>query len=140
MTARRWYAGGNVAVGSAWASTPLGALVAESSSEDVPAEGMVARVEVDLSSLVGATALTCFLTYDEDGRAWFSPSTPSGATQTISPDPSGDNTYGGAVFSFGQPFVRRGDSLVVWLKLDAGTGTAAVRVVGETGQPFSRTA
>lgn len=117
-----------------WITAALGAVEGDAATEGCPTRGWILGLDVRLSAISGAGAVTFYLSEDEDGKKLLSPHSPSGATQSVSLA-KGSMTEGGVSwFLSRKTFVC--DAIFVHLCLDAGTATGAVRLSGETGSAW----
>lgn len=86
---------------------------------------------IELSSIAGgASQVSAWLTYDEDGAEGITPQRTTGALQAITPTPT-DATIGFVSFALGGiPF--RGSTLYVHVLVDAGTASGRAKLYSET--------
>lgn len=120
---------------SSWVTTAaLGVVSGDTTTEDLPSRGWLVGVDLRLSSISGATTVRFYLSEDANGGALLTPHTVAGATQDISLA-LGAGTSGGASWNLiRRPFAL--SAIYAHFKLDAGTATGAVRLVGETGSAW----
>ena len=117
-----------------WLTVALGAGEGDAATEPVPARAWLGGLDLRLSNIAGATAVTFSLSDDEAGLRLLTPSGTQGATQAVSLARD-SNDAGGASWNLARrPFVL--SALYAHFKLDAGTADGAARVCGECGSAW----
>lgn len=119
-----------VALDTNWNLLPL-----NGGGDTPPRRYNLTNLMVWLTDIAGAGSVTIQVTHDNDRAQTLVPSTPSGATQAISP--SNDPAKGGISINLGAFWASEdGEPPKVWAKLDAGTATGTARLTGTTeGNP-----
>ncbi len=123
-----------LALSTSWLTVALGAVEGDETTEPLPSRGWLSGLDLRLSDLQGASAVTFYLSLDAAGHTLLTPSGTTGATQTISLALN-ETTLGGVSWNLGRkPFI--GGSLYAHVKLDAGSAMGAIRLCGDCGSAW----
>lgn len=123
-----------LSLSSGWTSAALGAVAGDSLTEDLPGRGWLVGLDLRLSNINGAGTVSFYLSEDEDGLLLLTPHSVANATQAI--NYAKDSVVAGGVSwnLIRRPFAL--SAIYAHLRLDAGTATGALRLVGETGSAW----